>query len=394
VTPTGPAERAFRVALAREDPETSYQRAPCGHLSTTPDGTLVRVNDTFLRWTGHAREELVGRRTFSSLLTAGGRIYHDTHYAPMLQLQGSVREIALDVVTADGSRLPVLANAALERDEGGEPAVVRIVLLDATERREYERELLRAKQRAEESEARAHTLAMTLQQTFIPPNPPHIPGLEISSSYRPAGAGEEVGGDFYDVFEITQDDWVVALGDVCGKGVEAAVVTALVRHTLRAVTVRMRNPADVLHALDEVLHHHSSDRFCTIALVRLRRHEGRWRFSMSLGGHPPPLLMRADSETDVVGTPGSLVGVLSEPFFAVTEGDLTPGTTMVLFTDGVTEGRRGDEQYGESRLLELAELHRGKPDLAETLLADVLEFQEGKARDDIAVVTVGVPDRV
>lgn len=391
MTPAEPADQAFRLALSREDPETSYQRAPCGYLSTTPDGTLVRVNDTFLRWTGHTRAELVGKRTFSSLLTAGGRIYHDTHYAPMLQLQGTVREIALDVVTADGSRLPVLANAALERDETGEAAVVRIVLLDATERREYERELLRARQRAEESEARAHTLAMTLQQTFIPPNPPHIPGLEISSSYRPAGAGEEVGGDFYDVFEITEDDWVVALGDVCGKGAEAAVVTALVRHTLRAVTVRTRSPAQVLQALDEVLHHHHSDRFCTIALVRLHRREGRWSFTMSLGGHPPPLLMRPDQETDVVGTPGSLVGVLPEPSFAETEGELTPGTTMVLFTDGVTEGRRDDEQYGDDRLLQLAELHRGKPDLAETLLADVLAFQAGSARDDIAVVTVGVP---
>ena len=385
-------EEVFERALLLDTPEKIYQQAPCGYLSTTPDGTLVHVNDTFLRWTGLSRDELVGVRTFSSLLTAGGRIYHDTHYAPMLRLQGAVREIALEIVTAEGERLPVLANASLERDDEGEPAVVRLVLLDATERREYERELLRAKQRAEESEARASALAMTLQQTLIPPNPPHIPGLEISSTYRPAGAGEEVGGDFYDVFEINEDDWVVTLGDVCGKGVDAAVVTALVRHTIRAVTVRVPDPAQVLLALDEVLQHHPSDRFCTVALVRLRRHQGFWRAGLSLGGHPQPLLLQPGVGAVSVGDPGSLVGVLKEPAFAVTDIDLVPGDTLVLFTDGVTEGRRGDEQYGEARLREVTENHRGKPQLAETVLADVLDFQRGSARDDIAVVTITVPE--
>jgi sigma-B regulation protein RsbU (phosphoserine phosphatase) len=392
---SGPTpEQAFQEALKREDPETIYQRAPCGYLSTTPDGTLVRVNDTFLRWTGHSRDELVGRRTFTSLLSAGGRIYHDTHYAPMLQLQGTVREIALDVVCADGSRLPVLANAALESDESGRPVLARIVLFDATERREYERELMRAKHRAEASESRARALAMTLQQTLIPPNPPSIPGLEISSCYRPAGSGEEVGGDFYDVFEIGEDDWTVTLGDVCGKGTDAAVVSALVRHTIRAVTVRVPGPADVLHALDEVLLHHPTERFCTVALLRLRRREGRWRFSMSLGGHPRPLLLTSHQATENVGEPGSLVGALPGASFTETEGDLVPGSTLVLFTDGVTEGRRGQEQYGEDRLRIVAEQHRGEPVVAESILADVLTFQRGTARDDIAVVTITVPEPV
>jgi len=388
---TSTTDRAFQDALLREDPETIYQQAPCGYLSTTPDGTLVRVNDTFLRWTGHSREDLVGRRTFSSLLTVGGRIYHDTHYLPMLQLQGAVREIALEVVRADGSRLPVLANASLERDASGEPRVVRLVLIDATERREYERELLRAKQKAEASEARARDLAMTLQQTLIPPNPPLIPGLEISASYRPAGTGEEVGGDFYDVFEISQDDWAVTLGDVCGKGVDAAVVTSLVRHTIRAVTVRQEGPGAVLYALDEVLQHHPTERFCTVALMRLRRSEGRWRYSMSLGGHPRPLLLTPGGGTVNVGEPGSLVGALPGSSFTETEGDLVPGSTLVLFTDGVTEGRHGQEQYGEERLRKVAEQNHGRPMVAEAILADVLEFQGGMARDDIAVVTVTVP---
>ena len=94
-----------------ESAEDLYENAPCGYLSTDPDGLIVRVNATFLRWTGHRREELVGRRRFAELLTGGGRIYHETHYAPLLRMQGSVREIALDIVRADGTRLPVLVNS-------------------------------------------------------------------------------------------------------------------------------------------------------------------------------------------------------------------------------------------------------------------------------------------
>jgi sigma-B regulation protein RsbU (phosphoserine phosphatase) len=383
-----------------EDPLTLYEKAPCGYLSTTPDGMIIRVNQTFLAWTGYREEELVGRRTFASLLTAGGRIYHDTHYAPMLRLQDAVREIAVDVQRADRSRLPVLVNAALERDEQGLPRVVRVVLLDARERRQYENELLVAKRRAEESESRAQLLAWTLQQTLIPPSPPQIPGLEIGAVYRPAGNGEEVGGDFYDVFEIGTDDWVVTLGDVCGKGVDAAVVTTLVRHTLRGLTVRVTQPVAALEALNEVLLHHPSERFCTVALLRLRRTADGWGLTMSLGGHPPALYSPAGGVWASFGEPGSLVGALPDPEFTESRLLLEPGSTLLLYTDGVTEARRHDEQYGDQRLREVLERHTaaapkiGQPDrrqLPEEILLSVLEFQGGKARDDIAVVTISVP---
>src|SRR5215212_8745163 len=150
-----PAFDAFAAALVEDDAEQLYERAPCGYLSTTPDGGIVKVNETFLALTGYRRDDLVGKRTFASLLTGGGRIYHETHYAPMLRMQSSARGIALDLVAADGRRLPVLVNSVLARDDDGRPVVVRTAVFDATERREYERELLRAKQRAEASEARA-----------------------------------------------------------------------------------------------------------------------------------------------------------------------------------------------------------------------------------------------
>ncbi len=178
---------AFLEALAGDDPDRLYDRAPCGYLTTTPDGLIAKVNQTFLTLTGYPRAELVGQRRLVDLLTPGGRIYHETHYAPLLQMHGTAREIALDLVCADERRLPVLINSVLERDACGSPTVIRTAVFDATQRREYERELLRAKQRAEESEAHAIALARTLQQTFIPPAHPQIPGLELGRAIPPRG---------------------------------------------------------------------------------------------------------------------------------------------------------------------------------------------------------------
>ena len=141
-----------RQAAFQESAEELYEHAPCGYLSTAPDGRIVRVNQTLLDWTGYSREDLVGRRRFAELLTAGGRIYHETHYAPLLRMQGAVREIALDVVGADGRILPVLANSAVRLDPSGQPLMVLTTLFDARHRREYERELVRARERAERAD--------------------------------------------------------------------------------------------------------------------------------------------------------------------------------------------------------------------------------------------------
>jgi sigma-B regulation protein RsbU (phosphoserine phosphatase) len=383
----------FHDALLEDDPVQLYERAPCGYLSTTPDGLIVKVNETFLAWTGLAHGDLVGRRTFAELLTAGGQIYHETHYAPMLSMHGSAREIALEIVKADGGRLPVLVNSVLERDAGGRPSVVRVAVFDASDRREYERELLRAKERAEESEARARALAMTLQQTLIPPEPPDVSGLDVAGVYRPAGSGEEVGGDFYDVFQIGLDDWVVVLGDVCGKGVDAAVVTALVRYTLRAVTVQVDGASAALRSLNDVLLRHRAERFCTVVLLRLRRDGGVWVVSLSSAGHPLPLLLRPGRGAAQVGKPGSLLGVLETIAIHDTEVRLEPGSALLLYTDGVTEGRRGQAFYEQDRLLRLVGDHQGDAAaLTATVLEDVMAFQDGTPRDDVAVVVVRVPD--
>jgi sigma-B regulation protein RsbU (phosphoserine phosphatase) len=383
---------AFLGALLDDDPVTLYDRAPCGFVSTAPDGTIVKANQTFLDLTGRSREELVGRRRFAEVLTRGGQVYHETHFAPMLRMQGAAREIALELARPDGRRIPVLVNSVLESDAAGHPVLIRTAVFDATQRRQYEQELLRAKQQAEASEARALALARTLQQTLLPPATPTIPGLDIAAAYRPAGSGAEVGGDFYDIFQVADGDWVVALGDVAGKGVSAAVVTALVRWGARAAAVQNESPRSVLLAINDSLLQHETDRFCTVVLLRLVSIDGSWVAVIGVGGHDLPLLRSKDGSLRAVGEPGSVLGVLEVPALHDFPVVLDPGDTLLLFTDGVTEGRRGAEFYGEKRIATVAAVeHTSASGLVQALLADVLEFQGGDTRDDIAIVAIRHP---
>lgn len=386
------AREAFLEALVYDDPVQLYEKAPCGFVSTTADGLIVKCNATFRTWLGLDARDIVGVLSLADLLAPGSRIFHDTHYAPALLMHGSVREIAFDLLTPDGGRLPVLVNATMERDEHDRPAVVRVVLFDATERRSYERELLRATERAQASEAQARALARTLQQTLVPPIPPAIPGLEVSAVYHPAGSGATVGGDFYDVFPVGDDDWVVLLGDICGKGVEAAVVAGLVRHSVRALAVEDIAPAQLLANLNDVLLRNGSDRFCTAVLVRLHRSEDGFEVVVGNAGHPSPYLLRPGQGALPVSSAGQLLGVFEGHEFTEAEVRLGAGDALVLYTDGVTEGRRQLEHYGDDRLRATIEAAGpGAGSIVDTVLADVLAFQGGDARDDIAMITISVP---
>jgi PAS domain S-box-containing protein len=156
-----PQRSRVNEALFEESAEDLYEYAPCGYLSTLPDGTIVRANHTFIEWTGASREALLAGRKFQTLLTVGSRIYYETHYAPLLRMQGAVNEIALELVRDDGRILPVLANSRQKRDPDGTPLFNRITLFDSTDRRRYERELLLARRKAEQvAKDKADLLAM------------------------------------------------------------------------------------------------------------------------------------------------------------------------------------------------------------------------------------------
>lgn len=388
-----PARLGFEEARLHHDPGDLFDRAPCGYVSTSPEGLIVAVNQTFLTWTGYDRSDLIGTRSFQELLSAGGRIYYDTHFGPMVAMQGRVREIALELVTAHHARIPVLVNAVMDFYADGRPEAIRMAVFDATERRAYERELLRAKETAEAAEQRAVALARALQATLIPPRPPDIAGLDLGASYRPSGNGDEVGGDFYDVFEIAPGDWAVVIGDVAGKGVEAAVITALARHTLRAAAVKTPQPSDALTTLNRILLSEHVDRFCTAAFLRIHQDGGAWRLDMCNAGHPLPLLRTPAEFPRPLGQPGSLLGVLTAPSLTDVSARLEPGDCLLLYTDGVTEARSGRSFYGEDRLASALEHRRGftAGQLASDLVAEVVDFQAGLPRDDIAVIAVQVP---
>lgn len=155
-------------AILEETAEDLYEHAPCGYLSLLDDGTIAKVNATFLEWTGYARADLVGDRRFRDLLTVGGRIYYETHFQPLLRIQGGVREIAFDITRKASDRLAVLVNAR-RRDHAPAGAITRITVFDATHRRRYERELLAARHRAEDIAQAQQNLLATISHDVRAP---------------------------------------------------------------------------------------------------------------------------------------------------------------------------------------------------------------------------------
>lgn len=145
-----PVRSGVDASLLEETAEDLYEHAPCGYLSTMPDGTIVRANRTFLDWMGTTRDALLAGTRFQTLLSVGSRIYYETHYAPLLRMQGSINEVALEIVRTDGRMVPVLVNSRQKEDDDGKPLFNRITLFDATDRRRYERELLLARRKAEQ----------------------------------------------------------------------------------------------------------------------------------------------------------------------------------------------------------------------------------------------------
>lgn len=151
------------VSLLEEDIQELYENAPCAYLSTLPDGTIIKLNATFLEWTGYIRETLVNQYRFQDLLPVAGKVFYDTHVEPLLMMQGFVRELAFELRCADGQRMPVLLNSVLKRDASGKPLVIRTTIIDARSRRAYEEELRQAKRKAEEAEAAVRQLAQELE---------------------------------------------------------------------------------------------------------------------------------------------------------------------------------------------------------------------------------------
>ena len=241
---------------------------------------------------------------------------------------------------------------------------------------------------------RERTIARTLQRSLRPGALPPVHGLSAAVRFHPAGEGIELGGDFYDLFEAGDDAWTALIGDVQGKGPDAAAVTALARHTMRAAAAYENRPSGVLRLLHKALRDQTGDegRFCTVCYVRLRVGWGTVELDLSCGGHPLPLVVHPNGRVTPVGQLGTLLGSDIDPQLSDVQVTLGHGQVLVLYTDGVTEvRRRRQEVFGHRELVALLERCAGLPPdaVADRVEAAVLTASEGRLRDDVAILAFG-----
>jgi stage II sporulation SpoE-like protein/GAF domain-containing protein len=236
-------------------------------------------------------------------------------------------------------------------------------------------------------------VAVTLQRSLLPPELPQIPGLDIGARYLPASEGTQVGGDFYDVFDTDGDHWMAVIGDVVGKGAAAAAMMGLARYTIRTAAMSESRPSHILQTLNQaVLRQTSDQRFCTACCLRILCTGYDARVTLSSGGHPLPLIVHEDGRTEVAGSPGTIIGVFDDPVLSDQVVDISTGDALVLYTDGVTDERKGDDEFGEARLHRvLSELAGASAQaMADGVVDAVVDFRTGSPRDDIALLVLKV----
>jgi PAS domain S-box-containing protein len=238
---------------------------------------------------------------------------------------------------------------------------------------------------------RERATAETLQRSLLPDRLPEAPGLELAASYQAAGEGWDVGGDFYDAFAIEDSRWLVVIGDACGKGPEAAALTALARYTLRAEAARDPSPAALLQRLNEAILGQRSDyRFCTLACALIDFDGEEARVTVSAGGHPLPLILRSDGEVEPVGRPGDLIGAFADVRLAEATAVLGLGDTMIFYTDGLVEAGAPDRiiEAGELRAMVASYARLAPSELVHELREAAIDAGGGPPRDDLAILAL------
>jgi serine phosphatase RsbU (regulator of sigma subunit) len=238
------------------------------------------------------------------------------------------------------------------------------------------------------------TISATLQRSFLPPALPEIAGLGVAVRYCPAGAASEVGGDFYDLFEIGNRQWAVVIGDVCGTGPDAAATTVIARHTVRAAARHGQDHGAVLEWINEAVAHSGRYLFCTACYATVTSNDrGSFAFTSRAAGHPLPVVIRADGRAETLGAPGTLLGVFEEINTHLGSATLERGDVLYLYTDGITD-QPPPHDLQHDALVELFRASARGSD-AEGIADDVLgrldELRPMEQRhDDIALIVLRV----
>jgi phosphoserine phosphatase RsbU/P len=332
----------------------------------------------------------VANTALTRVLHGGARVHRDATPAQVADLMphpllgeevrqirgGSALAVGLD---ARGTRLGALVMVSGRRFSDDDVALAERIAARAA--------IALDSARLYEESAR---IATVLTRSLRPPTLPRIDGVRLAARYRPAAEHLDLGGDFYDVIG-SGDDWLLAMGDVCGKGVEAAALTGRTRQSIRTAAYFDRRPAALLHALNTVLHDAEPDLFVTVLCARLRPHaDGHVDVELATAGHPAPVVVRADGRVAQPDITGKAAGMVPDVHYASSTLRLEPGDTMLMFTDGVDEARGGEGLYGVDRLrTRLAEYAGAAPDVVcEAVEQDVVEYLDGNPHDDMALLAV------
>lgn len=383
---------ARRLAQGREDRErllvvrsrlaAIVESSGDAIIGTDLEGRITSWNPAAERIYGYTAAEVLGRPVVVLEAPGGDSNLHEV--TRRAAAGATVHEPPALAVRKDGRQIRVAVTSSPVQDETGRTVGTAMVARDVTA--EWQ-----AGQDRDRLLAQRTRVAHTLQASLRPPELMAPPGMSLGARFCPAGDGAEIGGDFYDVYPTVADGWAITLGDVSGKGAEAAALTALARYTLRSVAMFEAGPRRILQRLNEaVIRQCAEDEYCTVAYASVHGTPAGARLVLSLGGHPPPLVLRRDGRVETVGEPGTVIGLLPDPDLHEVPVELAAGESICFYTDGVSEARVDGVQFGDEGIRAVLAGCRGLPadSIARRVEQAVRTFQGRDLTDDLAVLVL------
>jgi PAS domain S-box-containing protein len=380
---------------SRDQLEAILRGVPAGIMVVDHRGTIVFANETVARLAGLERAEDVLSRDAEEVL-ADWELF-DEHGEPVPQeelpgtkaLHGVESRSALLKSSRSGEERWLMARATPVPDGRGRHIAVSVF--------EEISEIKSTEAALRESEMQHRSVSRTLQQGLAPPSAPEVPGLQVAVRFRALGEASEIGGDFYDLFRTGDRRWGVLVGDVSGKGVEAAATAALARHTVRATAQHDDDPRYVLSMLNQAIGRQvQGARFCTAVYATIELGELWMRMQVASAGHPAPVLLRSHGGTEEIGGRGPLLAGFEDAAYRCEPAHLAAGDSLVLYTDGVTdaiERRSGNGGLDATRLNALLGACVGldAAGIAQRIADAVTRAEAGDPRDDAAVLILRSP---